>query len=101
MSRTPRQRRWRPSSGGRRGVYNVVDDEPATVSEWLPTLAEAVGAKPPRRVPRWLGRLAAGNGFESFMTEARGASNAKAKRELNWLPSHPSWRRDLSQGTAR
>lgn len=85
---------------GHRGIYNVVDDEPATVSEWLPTLAEAVGAKPPRRVPRWLGRLAAGDGFESYMTEARGASNEKAKRELNWLPSHSSWRKDLARGTA-
>jgi nucleoside-diphosphate-sugar epimerase len=83
---------------GHRGVYNVVDDEPATVSDWLPAMADAVGAKPPRRVPKWLGRLAAGDGFASFMTDARGASNEKAKRELHWFPRHPSWRRELAGG---
>src|SRR5215813_6699259 len=80
------------------GVYNVVDDEPARVSEWLPALAAAVGAKPPLRVPRWLGRLVAGEAAVVLMTEARGASNAKAKRVLGWQPSYTSWRdgfRDL------
>jgi nucleoside-diphosphate-sugar epimerase len=77
---------------GAPGVYNVVDDEPAPVREWLPALAEAIGAKPPRRVPRWLGRLAAGEPGVVLMTEIRGASNAKAKRELGWTPRHPSWR---------
>jgi len=81
---------------GRRGTYNVVDDEPATVSEWLPALAAAVGAKRPRRVPRWVGRLLAGEGATMMMTEARGASNSKAKRELDWHPRHPSWRRGFA-----
>ena len=66
------------------GVYNIVDDEPAPVREWLPVLASALGAKPPRRIPRWLGRLVAGEGATIMMTDARGASNAKAKRELGW-----------------
>src|SRR5262249_10866599 len=66
------------------GVCNVVDDEPAPVSEWLPYLAQFLGAKPPRRVPVWLARLAAGEAVVSMMTEIRGASNAKAKRELDW-----------------
>ena len=77
---------------GRRGIYHVVDDEPAPVAEWLPAVAEAAGAKPPRHVPRWLGRLLAGEAGAVMMTEVRGASNAKAKRELDWRPSHPSWR---------
>jgi nucleoside-diphosphate-sugar epimerase len=77
---------------GRRGIYNVVDDEPAPVAEWLPAVAEAIGAKPPRHVPRWLGRLLAGGAATIMMTEVRGASNAKAKRELGWRPKHPSWR---------
>jgi nucleoside-diphosphate-sugar epimerase len=83
---------------GRRGVYNVVDDEPARVSEWLPALAGAVGAKRPWRVPRWLGVLAAGNGIAMYMTEARGGSNAKAKRDLHWRPGHPSWRQAFASG---
>ena len=74
------------------GIYNIVDDEPAPVAEWLPAAAAALGAKPPRRVPRWLGRLLAGEVATVMMTEVRGASNAKAKRELRWRPSHPSWR---------
>jgi len=90
---------------GRRGVYNIVDDEPAPVSEWLPYLANAVGAKPPRHVPEWLGRLLAGEPMVSMMTEARGASNAKAKRELGWTPVHPTWREgfvdSLGAGPAR
>jgi nucleoside-diphosphate-sugar epimerase len=77
---------------GSRGIYNVVDDEPAPVAEWLPAIARSVGAKPPRRVPRWLGRLLAGEVATVMMTEVRGASNAKAKRELDWHPAHPSWR---------
>lgn len=77
---------------GRHGIYHIVDNEPAPVSEWLPVLAEALGAKPPRRVPRWLGRLVAGEPVAVMMTEARGASNAKAKRELDWTLQYPSWR---------
>src|SRR5262249_22572396 len=83
---------------GAPGIYNIVDDEPAPVSEWLPALAAAIGAKPPLRVPRWLGRLVAGEAAVVLMTEARGASNVKAKRVLGWQPSYTSWRdgfRDL------
>jgi 2-alkyl-3-oxoalkanoate reductase len=74
------------------GIFNVVDDEPAPVREWLPVLAEALGAGPPRRLPRWLARLVAGEATVVMGTEARGASNAKAKRELGWEPRYPSWR---------
>jgi nucleoside-diphosphate-sugar epimerase len=77
---------------GSRGIYNVVDDEPAPVAEWLPALAQEVGAKKPMRVPRLVGRLFAGEVGVVMMTDARGASNAKAKRELGWRPAHPSWR---------
>jgi nucleoside-diphosphate-sugar epimerase len=77
---------------GAPGIYHVVDDEPAPVREWLPTAAEALGAKRPWRLPRWLGRLAAGEAAAVMMTEARGASNAKAKRELGWRLRYPSWR---------
>jgi len=77
---------------GAPGVYNVVDDEPAPVREWLPALAAAIGAKPPRRVPRWLARILAGEVGVVMMTEVRGASNAKAKRGLGWTLRHPSWR---------
>ncbi len=77
---------------GAPGIYNVVDDDPAPVSEWLPALADAIGAKPPRRVPTWIGRLAGGEMAVTLMTQVRGASNAKAKRELGWQPEHPSWR---------
>jgi len=83
---------------GRPGVYNVVDDEPARVTEWLPFLARAVGAKPPLRVPVWLGRLAAGEVAVSAMTRIRGSSNARAKRELGWQPAWPSWREGFSRG---
>jgi nucleoside-diphosphate-sugar epimerase len=83
---------------GQPGVYNVVDDDPAPVREWLPVLASALGAKPPRRIPRWLGRLAAGEVATLMMTEARGASNAKAKRELGWQLRYPSWRQGFAQG---
>jgi len=77
---------------GSRGVYNVVDDDPAPVAEWLPALAQELGAKKPVRVPRFIGRLFAGEVGVVIMTEIRGASNAKAKRELGWSPAHPSWR---------
>ena len=77
---------------GSRGVYNVVDDDPASVAEWLPALAQTLGAKKPMRVPRFVGRLFAGEAGVMMMTELRGASNAKAKRELAWRPAHPSWR---------
>lgn len=83
---------------GRPGVYNIVDDEPAAVSEWLPYFAECVGAKPPMRVPSWLGRLAAGEVVVRWMTEARGSSNAKAKRELCWSPVWASWRTGFREG---
>ncbi len=77
---------------GTRGIYNITDDQPAAVAEWLPAVAAAAGAKPPRKVPTWLGRLVAGESGVTMMTEIRGASNAKAKRELGWQPRHPSWR---------
>jgi nucleoside-diphosphate-sugar epimerase len=73
-------------------IYNIVDDEPAPVHEWLPVLAHALGAKPPRHVPRWLGRLVAGDTAVMMGTEARGASNAKAKRDLGWTLRYPTWR---------
>jgi len=75
-----------------KGVFNIVDDEPAPGSVWLPYLAECVGAKPPRRVPAWLVRLLAGEMAVGMMTEGRGFSNAKAKRELGWELRYPSWR---------
>jgi nucleoside-diphosphate-sugar epimerase len=77
---------------GASGVYNVVDDEPAAMREWVPVYAEALGAKPPRRVPAWLARLVAGRDAAAAATAMRGAANAKAKRELGWQPAHPSWR---------
>src|SRR5512133_3431940 len=76
----------------RAAIYNVVDDEPAPVREWLPVVAQALGAKPPRRFPTWLARLFAGEAAVVMGTTARGASNAKAKRELGWTPRYPSWR---------
>ena len=81
---------------GERGVYNVVDDEPAPVREWLPAVAVALGAKPPRHLPRWAGRLLAGEAATVMMTEVKGASNAKAKRDLGWAPRHPSWRQGIA-----
>jgi nucleoside-diphosphate-sugar epimerase len=77
---------------GARGIYHVVDDDPAPVAEWLPYLAEAVGARPPLHVPRWLGRLAAGEVAVRWMTEGRGASNRKARADLGWTPRWASWR---------
>jgi 2-alkyl-3-oxoalkanoate reductase len=83
---------------GESGIYNVVDDEPAPACDWMPELARALGAKPPRRVPRWLGRLLAGEAATVMMTEMRGASNEKAKRELGWTPSYASWRQGFAHG---
>ncbi|HEY1390792.1 MAG TPA: NAD(P)-dependent oxidoreductase [Ktedonobacterales bacterium] len=83
---------------GARGIYNIADDEPAPVSVWLPDLARALGAKPPFHVPVWLGRLIVGDVGVSMMTRIRGASNAKAKRELGWTPSYPSWREGFRKG---
>jgi nucleoside-diphosphate-sugar epimerase len=77
---------------GAPGVYNIVDDEPGALREWLPVYAEALGAKRPMRVPAWLAALVAGRATVSMATELRGASNAKAKRELGWKPAHASWR---------
>jgi nucleoside-diphosphate-sugar epimerase len=84
---------------GRRGVYNIVDDDPAPAGEWLPAVAQRLGAKPPIRVPRLIGRLLGGEVATVMLTEIRGASNAKAKRELGWQPRH-SWRRDLGRSDA-
>jgi nucleoside-diphosphate-sugar epimerase len=81
---------------GCRGVYNVVDDDPAPVAEWLPVLAQTLGAKKPVRVPRFIVRLLAGEAGVVMMTDVRGASNAKAKRELAWRPAHPSWRQGFA-----
>jgi nucleoside-diphosphate-sugar epimerase len=81
---------------GAPGIYNVVDDEPAPAREWLPALAQALGAKPPRRVPRWLARLVAGELAVMMGTESRGASNGKAKRELGWELRYPSWRQGFA-----
>jgi nucleoside-diphosphate-sugar epimerase len=82
-------------------IYNVVDDEPAPVREWLPVLAEALGAKPPRHFPVWLAKLFAGEPGVMLATEARGASNAKAKRELGWTLRYPSWRQGFAAVYAR
>jgi len=85
-------------NGGPPGVYNIVDDDPAPVSEWLPALAEAVGAKPPMHVPAWVARALIGEHGVSLMTKVRGSSNAKAKRELDWTPAWPSWREGFRTG---
>jgi nucleoside-diphosphate-sugar epimerase len=77
---------------GTPGLYNVVDDDPAPVREWLPYLAGCLGVKPPMHAPAWVGKLVAGDLVVTMMTEARGAANAKAKRELDWAPGYPSWR---------
>jgi nucleoside-diphosphate-sugar epimerase len=81
---------------GKRGIYNVVDDDPAPVSEWLPALTQTMGARKPMWVPRFVGRLFAGQAGAVMMTEIRGASNAKAERELGWRPAHPSWRQGFA-----
>jgi nucleoside-diphosphate-sugar epimerase len=83
-----------------KGVFNIVDDEPAPVSQWLPYLAECAGAKPPRRVPAWLARLLAGEMAAGMMTEGRGFSNVKAKRELGWQLRYPSWRQGFKEELA-
>lgn len=83
---------------GSPGVYNIVDDDPATVAEWLPVLAASVGAPKPMHLPVWLGRLAAGEVPVSMMTRIRGSSNAKAKRELGWRPAWTSWRDGFRDG---
>ena len=79
------------------GIYNVADDDPAPVREWLPAYAEALGAAPPRRFPRWIAALFAGRFAAHMMTGLRGASNEKARRELGWTPRHPSWRRGFRE----
>ncbi len=86
---------WTPGE-----IYNVSDDEPAPVREWLPAIAEAIGAPPPRHVPRWVGRLM-GEHIVSLMCDVRGASNAKARRELGWTPQWPTWREGLAQLATR
>ncbi|MGP3949145.1 NAD-dependent epimerase/dehydratase family protein [Streptomyces sp. 7N604] len=83
-----------------KGVFNIVDDEPAPASEWLPYLAACAGAKPPMRVPKWLARLLAGELVVTMMTEGRGFSNAKAKRELGWELRYPSWRQGFRESLA-
>jgi nucleoside-diphosphate-sugar epimerase len=77
---------------GAPGIYNIVDDEPAPVREWLPALAAMLGARPPRHIPKWLARIIVGDHIVTLMTEARAGSNAKAKRALSWQPVHASWR---------
>ncbi len=84
--------------GGAPGIYNIVDDEPAPVSEWLPELAAAIGAKPPQRLPAWLARPLLGEHGIAVMATIRGSSNAKAKRELGWTPAYPSWRQGFRAG---
>jgi nucleoside-diphosphate-sugar epimerase len=82
------------------GVFNIVDDEPAPVSEWLPYLARCAGARPPRRIPAWLGRRLAGDMVVGMMLEGRGFCNAKAKRELGWTPQFSSWREGFKEELA-
>jgi nucleoside-diphosphate-sugar epimerase len=83
-----------------KGVFNIVDDEPAPVSQWLPYLAECAGAKAPMRVPRWLARMLAGDVAVTIMTQGRGFSNAKARHELGWELRYPSWRQGFREGLA-
>lgn len=85
-------------SRGAPGVYNVVDDDPAPVTEWLPYLAECVGARAPWRIPAWAGRLLAGDSVVSLMTQIRGSSNVRARKELGWIPGYPSWRQGFAAG---
>jgi nucleoside-diphosphate-sugar epimerase len=82
---------------GAPGIYNIVDDQPAPVREWLPALAAMLGARPPRHIPKWLARIAAGEHIVTMMTEARAGSNAKAKRDLLWQPVHSSWRQGFAE----
>jgi nucleoside-diphosphate-sugar epimerase len=83
---------------GAPGIYNIVDDEPVEVAKWLPELARVLGSKPPRRIPLWLGKLIAGDVVVSMMTQIRGASNAKAKRELDWTPRFLNYREGFANG---
>lgn len=83
---------------GTPGIYNIVDDEPAPVREWLPYLAECAGAKPPWHVPAWFGRMMAGEAVTFLMTQIHGSSNAKARRELGWAPRYASWRQGFAAG---
>jgi nucleoside-diphosphate-sugar epimerase len=78
-------------------IYNIADDEPAAVKQWLPALAAMLGAKPPLHVPAWIGRLVAGEHMVSMMTQVRAGSNDKAKRELGWRPAYPSWRTGFAE----
>jgi nucleoside-diphosphate-sugar epimerase len=82
-------------------VYNIVDDDPAPASEWLPALAAMLGAKPPYRLPAWIARFLAGEALVSMMTQVRAGSNTKAKRELDWRPAHPSWRTGFAEITGQ
>jgi nucleoside-diphosphate-sugar epimerase len=88
-------------STGAPGVYNIVDDEPAAVTEWLPVMARGAGARPPLHVPAWVGRLAVGAAGLSMMTQIRGCSNARAKAELGWRPVWPTWREGFLHGLDR
>jgi nucleoside-diphosphate-sugar epimerase len=83
---------------GHRGIYNIVDDDPAPTREFIPAVAAALGAPKPLHIPAWLGRLLAGEVAVTMMTEGRGSSNAKAKRELGWQPIWPSWRDGFRRG---
>jgi nucleoside-diphosphate-sugar epimerase len=83
--------------GNAGNIYNIVDDEPAQAREWLPALAGMLGARPPFHVPAWIARLVAGEHIVSMMTQGRAGSNAKAKRELDWRPAHPSWREGFAE----
>jgi nucleoside-diphosphate-sugar epimerase len=85
---------------GGAGIYHIADDEPAPMREWLPVLADVLGAKPPRRAPVWLARLFAGDAVVVMATESRGASNAKAKRDLGWTLRYPSWRQGFAAAYA-
>ncbi|MGJ4859869.1 NAD-dependent epimerase/dehydratase family protein [Labrys sp. KB_33_2] len=79
------------------GIYNVVDDEPAPVREWLPALAELLGAKPPMHIPAWIAQFVVGDHLVKMMTEIRAGSNRKAKTEIGWIPRYPSWRQGFAQ----
>src|SRR6202008_2150399 len=83
------------------GIYNIVDDEPAPVGTWLPAFAKMLGAKPPLRIPAWIGRLVAGEHLVVMMTQARAGSNAKARQELRWQPAHTSWRQGFAEVIAQ
>ena len=86
---------------GEAGIYNIVDDDPAPVREWLPALVGMLGARPPHHVPAWIARLLAGEHIVTMMTEGRAGSNAKAKQELGWTPAHPSWRQGFAEVVAQ